>query len=179
LVHINARHTGGAIFIRLGQRKGDKPGTIKGIRIHDVTVDIPKGKPDVGYDIAGPPEEDIYPHNLLPIEIVGLPGHDIHDVTLENINVTFGGGADKAHAYVSLDSLAKIPERVPDYPEFSMFGELPAWGIYARHADGLNINGLNIPTAAQLPVMVLRKVNGEVIKNLKTPFSAKKAILKQ
>jgi polygalacturonase len=192
--HINARHTGGAIFIRLGQRKGDKPGTIKGIRIHDVTVDIPKGKPDVGYDIAGPPEEDIYPHNLLPIEIVGLPGHDIHDVTLENINVTFGGGADKAHAYVSLDSLAKIPERVPDYPEFSMFGELPAWGIYARHADGLNlknvtikyaekdfraavvlddvkrvnINGLNIPTAAQLPVMVLRKVNGEVIKNLKS-----------
>jgi polygalacturonase len=200
--NISAKHTGGAIFIRLGQRYGEKPGSIKGIHIKNVTVEIPKGKPDVGYDIAGPPEEDIYPHNLLPMEIVGLPGFNIHDVTLENINVTFGGGADKNHAYVSLDSLAKIPEREKEYPEFSMFGELPAWGLYVRHADGvqlknvtvkyvekdfrpamvmddvnnLAINGLNIPTA-DAPVIVLRGVNNQVIKNLKTPVSNKKAII--
>jgi polygalacturonase len=200
--NINAKNTGGAIFIRLGHRNGLKPGSIKGIHISDVSVEIPKGKPDAGYDIAGPPEEDIYPHNLLPMEIVGLPGANIQDVTLENINVTFGGGADKTHAYVSLDSLASIPERENNYPEFSMFGELPSWGLYVRHAEGLQFknvaikyvkkdfrpaivlddvkqvtfNGLTIPTA-DAPVMVLRGVKDESIKNLKTPVSNKKAIM--
>lgn len=202
--NINAKNTGGAIFIRLGYRHGDQPGTIKGIHINNVTVEIPKGKPDAGYAIAGPPEEDIYPHNLLPMEIVGLPGHNVQDVTLENINVTFGGGADKKHAYVSLDSLAKIPEREIEYPDFSMFGELPAWGLYVRHAEGIQlknihikylekdfraaivmddvkgvaINDLSILTADE-PVIVLRDVQNESIKNLKTPVSAKKAILRK
>jgi len=200
--NINAKNTGGAIFVRLGHRYGAKVGSIKGIHIKDVTVEIPKGKPDAGYATAGPPEEDIYPHNLLPMEIVGLPGYNVQDVTLENINVTFGGGADKHHAYVSLDSLATIPEREKEYPEFSMFGELPAWGLYARHAEGLQLknvtikyiekdfrpaivmddvqqvalNGLNIPTA-DAPVIVLRGVKGESIKNLKTPVNSKKVVL--
>lgn len=203
--NINARNTGGAIFIRLGHRRQEvKPGVIRGIHIKNVNVEIPKGKPDTGYDTAGPPEEDIYPHNLLPMEVVGLPGYDVQDVTLENINVTFGGGANKKHAYVSLDSLAAVPEREKDYPEFSMFGELPAWGLYARHANGLRlknvtvkyvekdfrpaivlddvkqpqINGLTVPTA-DAPVIVLRKVENESIKNLKTPVSNKNAILEK
>jgi polygalacturonase len=202
ITNINAKNTGGAIFIRLGHRSGAKTGSIKGIHIKDVNVIIPKGKPDAGYATAGPPEEDIYPHNLLPMEIVGLPGYNVQDVTLENINVTFGGGADKNHAYVSLDSLATIPEREKEYPEFSMFGELPAWGLYVRHAEGLQLknvtikyiekdfrpaivlddvqqvafNGLNIPTADE-PVIVLHGVKGESIKNLKTPVNSKKAIM--
>lgn len=180
--NINARNTGGAIFIRLGHRKGLKPGIIRRIHIKDVNVEITKGKPDVGYEIAGPPEEDIYPHNLLPAEIVGLAGYAVQDVTLENINITFGGGADKKHAYVSIDSLAKIPEIEIEYPEFSMFGELPSWGLYVRHAErlhlknitlkyketdfrpalamddvkGVDINGLTIPTANTAPVIVMQ-----------------------
>ncbi|WP_345955761.1 glycosyl hydrolase family 28 protein [Mucilaginibacter sp. PAMB04168] len=203
--NINARNTGGAIFIRLGQRKGDIPGILRRVNISNVTVDIPKGKPDAGYDIAGPPEEDIYPHNLLPTEIVGLPGHPVRDVKLENINITYGGGADKKHAFVSLDSLASIPERASEYPEFSMFGELPAWGIYARHAENIQlknvtiryketdfraaivmddvkkliVDGLNIPTASTDAVIVLRKVSNEVIKKLKTPVAAKKAVVRK
>jgi len=202
--NITARNTGGAIFIRLGQRRAVKPGSINGIHISNVNVQIPKGKPDEGYDIAGPPEEDIYPHNLLPMEIVGLPDYNIHNVTLENINVTFGGGADKKHAYVSLDSLSSIPERKDSYPEFSMFGELPAWGLFVRHADGLQFKNitikyvekdfrpailmddvkqvaftdLTIPTA-DAPVIVLRGVEGESFKNLKTPVSTKTAIVKK
>lgn len=201
--NINARNTGGAIFIRLGHRKGLKPGIIRRIHIKDVNVEITKGKPDVGYDIAGPPEEDIYPHNLLPAEIVGLAGYAVQDVTLENINITFGGGADKKHAYVSIDSLAKIPEREIEYPEFSMFGELPSWGLYVRHAErlhlknvtlkyketdfrpalvmndvkGVDINGLTIPTANTAPVIVMQQVNNSSVKKLKTPFNTKKLIL--
>jgi hypothetical protein len=133
-----------------------------------------------------------------------LPGYDVQDVTLENINVTFGGGADKNYAYVSLDSLAKVPEREKEYPEFSMFGELPAWGLYVRHANGLQLKNvtikylekdfrpaivlddvkqvaftrLNIPTA-DAPVIVLRGVENETIKELKTTVSVKKAITRK
>lgn len=203
--NINARNTGGAIFIRLGQRKGNTPGIIRRINISNVNIQIPIGKPDAGYDIAGPPEEDVYPHNLLPTQIVGLPGHPVQDVKLENINITYGGGADKKHAFVSLDSLASIPEREAEYPEFSMFGELPAWGLYTRHAENiqlknvtmryketdfraamvmddvkkLNINGLYIPTTSNDAVIVLRNVSNDEIKGLKTPVAAKKAVVKK
>jgi len=200
--NINARHTGGSIFIRVGHRYGAQTGSIKGVHISNVNVEIPKDKPDAGYDIAGPPEEDIYPHNMLPMEIVGLPGFPVRDVTLDNINVTYAGGADKSYAYVSLDSLSSIPEREKDYPEFSMFGELPAWGFFARHAEniklnnvtikyidkdfrpaivlddvkGISFNGLNIPTA-EAPVIVTRNVSVLSTKDLKMPVPAKKAII--
>jgi hypothetical protein len=85
-----------------------------------------------------------------------------------------------------------------------MFGELPAWGLFIRHADGLQFKNitikysekdfrpaivmddvkqvaftdLNIPTA-DAPVIVLRGVVGESFKNLKTPVSTKYAIVKK
>ena len=202
--NIHAKNTGGAVFIRLGQRQGAKPGSIKNISIKNLNVEIPRGKPDEGYDIAGPPGEDIYPHNILPMEIVGLPGYNIENVTLENINVTFPGGADKKHAYLSLDSLAAVPERAKEYPEYSMFGELPAWGLYVRHARGLQFKnmtihytepdfraaivmddvkqaafyGLTIPSVS-LPVIVLKNVEGETFKNLKLPVTPKQAITRK
>ncbi len=206
ITDVVAKNTGGAIFIRLGHRRKDvPPGTIRHILIKDVTVEVPKGKPDEGYDIAGPPAEDIYPHNLLPAEVVGLPGHPVQDVILENINITYAGGADKKYAYVSLDSLGTVPEREGAYPEYSMFGELPSWGFYARHAEGLQlknitlkyvendfrpavvmddvnvltVDGLNIPTANGLPVIVLRNVLKESFKNVKTRFGDKKTIMKK
>ena len=204
ITNINAKNTGGAVFIRLGQRQGSKPGSIKNILIKNLNVEIPKGKPDEGYDIAGPPGEDIYPHNILPMEIVGLPGYNIQNVILENINVTFPGGADKRHAYVSLDSLAAIPERAKEYPEYSMFGELPAWGLYVRHASGLQFknmtlqytepdfrsaivmddvkqaefNGLTIPSVS-LPVIVLKDVEDETFKKLNMPVTQKQAIIRK
>jgi polygalacturonase len=203
--NINARNTGGAIFIRLGQRRGDNPGILRRVTFSNIKVEIPTGKPDAGYDIAGPPEEDIYPHNLLPTVIAGLPGHPVQDIKMENINIIYGGGADKKHAFVSLDSLTTIPERKEEYPEFSMFGELPAWGLFVRHAENiklknitikykqadfraaivmddvnkLNINGLNIPTASNEAVIVFKNVKNVVVNNLKTPVSAKKAIVKK
>jgi len=204
--NITAKNTGGAIFIRLGHRKQDvPPGIIRRIRIKDINVQIPSGKPDAGYPIEGPPEEDIYPHNLLPAQIVGLTGHPIQDVTLENLVISYGGGADKNKAYVSLDSLDAVPERPADYPEFSMFGELPAWALYARHAEdikiknstftymekdfrpamvfddikGLTIDKLNLPAGDTTPPVVLHKVTGKSIKGLKTAFNSRSAVLEK
>ena len=140
---IKATNTGNAVFIRLGRRNRKAPaGELRHVYIGDVTVEVPAGKPDKGYDMEGPPVK--FPHNIFPASITGLPGHPVQDVTLENIDITYPGGASKEVAFVSPDSLSRVPEQEADYPEFSMFGELPASGLYVRHLTGLRIKNCRL-----------------------------------
>jgi hypothetical protein len=37
-----------------------------------------------------------------------------------------------------------VPEKKESYPEFSMFGELPAWGLYVRHVSGLKLKNISL-----------------------------------
>jgi polygalacturonase len=200
--NINAVNTGNAIFIRLGHRNKDTVvSRINGIRISNVTVDVPKGKPDKGYPMEGPEVKGR--HNPFPSSIAGLPGHLVQNVSLQNIKIIYHGDASKTVARVSLDSLTRIPENPRDYPEFSMFGELPAWGFYARHAagvsfknvtlscagrdfraacvfediDGLTLNSLKIPQVKSLPVIALFGVTKSVMQNILMPGSAKNKVL--
>ncbi len=139
--NIVAKNTGNAIFIRLGQRSGDKPGSIKNVYISDVTVQIPLGRPDLNYDIR------VYEagnHNPLPSSIVGIPGNYIEHVTLENIKIIYPGRATKGQAYFPLNRLSELPEKIKDYPEFSMFGELPAWAFYVRHAKDIKMKNVSL-----------------------------------
>lgn len=138
---IKATNTGNAIFIRLGHRNKDSVcSSIRHIYIGDVTVEIPDGKPDQGYPMEGPPLR--YPHNVFPSAIVGLPGHSIEDVVLENIKIVCPGGGKQEIA--GSDPLRQVPENPSDYPEFSMFGELPSWGLYVRHVGGLVLRNLQL-----------------------------------
>jgi Glycosyl hydrolases family 28 len=140
---ITARNTGNAIFIRLGHRRQNAPtGIIRHITIKDVTVEVPAGKPDKGYETEGP--DILYPHNVFPSSITGIPGHPVEDITLENIRITYYGKDDPAAGLYGLDSLAQIPENEKDYPEFSMFGELPAWGFYVRHAKNIHFRHVSL-----------------------------------
>jgi hypothetical protein len=159
--HVRARNTGNAIFIRLGHRSRGI-GTVRGVRISDVVVEIPTGRPDAGYPFEGPAVEE--PHNLMPSSIVGLPGHPVRDVVLDDVEIIYGGGGRKERAYVALDSLASVPEREKDYPEFSMFGELPAWGFYVRHAEGVVLRNvrLRLKEADFRPAIVCDDVDGLV-----------------
>jgi polygalacturonase len=141
--NIRAENTGNAFFIRLGHRtQRFPPGQVRRIYLHDIKVAVPAGKPDIGYEHEGPPVKE--PHNLMPASIVGIPGHPIVDVRLENIRISYAGGGDRNIAFVPIDSLSKVPERERDYPEFSMFGELPAWGLYCRHVDGLQMDRVRL-----------------------------------
>jgi len=141
--NVRATHTGNAIFIRLGNRRPEcGVARLNDVYIHDVYVEVPTGRPDSGYAFPGPTVAE--PHNLFPSSIVGLPGHPVQEVRLEHIEIVFGGGGSRKRAYVSLDSLASVPERPGDYPEFSMFGELPAWGFYVRHAEGLKMKNVRL-----------------------------------
>jgi hypothetical protein len=223
--NVTAKNTGNAIFIRRGHRnKTGDVGTLKGIYIANVKVEVPLFKPDQGYPIEGPPDHlnpgfdkmpvrpshyHIYghpflPYNLVPSSIAGIPGYPVEDVTLENIEIIYGGRASRDIAYIPLNKITSIPENATGYPEFSMWGELPAWGLYMRHAEGIKIKnfnirykeddfrpaivfddvkniemtGIQIPTAKELPMILLNNSIDVRMKELKIPFSEEKAILK-
>lgn len=144
ITNIRAINTGNAIFINLGARhiKDGHIGTIKNITIKNVFVQVPYRRPDWNYDLRPlilPPF-----NNVVPASITGLPGHQIQNVTLENITITYPGRSTKAQAYIPIWNLDKVPENADDYPDFDMFAELPAWGFYFRHVDGLTIENLRL-----------------------------------
>jgi pectate lyase len=225
--NINCRNIGNAIFIKLGQRNVDSTaGVLKNIRIANLKAEVPLRKPDLGYPFEGPPDylryryknsfkerpllgypfigQPMFPYNLIPSSITGIPGEYVKNITLENIEIIFGGAADKKVAYIPLDSLKKVPEMKDDYPEFSMFGELPAWGIYVRHADGIifknvkmsfkeddfrpamvfddarniKLEAVHIPTVKELPVILLNETKEFSYDKLQIPVSEHEGIKK-
>ena len=68
--------------------------------------------------------------------IAGIPDHPIEDVTLSNIRIVYRGGGKK-----ELSEL-QLPERETNYPEPSMFGELPVYAFFLRHVKGVTVNDL-------------------------------------
>lgn len=229
--NINAVNTGNAIFIRLGHRNKDSVySQLRNVYIANVKVKVPKEKPDKGYPMEGPelkypsnykvdttikyqsvsPWNNSgidstaipYPHNVFPSSITGLPGHYVENVKLENIEIIYEGGASKSINYFPLDSLNSITEATSSYPEFSMFGELPAWGLYVRHVKGLtlkniqlkflkqdfraacvfndvdrlNLSNVSIPSSKETPVIVLHNVRNKVLGQLQLPLPISKAI---
>ena len=88
-------------------------------------VEIPFGRPDTEYDMRGP---DVgYSHNSFPSSITGIPGYNVENVILENIEIVCPGRASKGMAYMPLWRLKDIPENINRYPEYDMFRELPSW----------------------------------------------------
>lgn len=71
--------------------------------------------------------------------IAGLPQHDIEGVKLEDISIATAGGKE-------MKKSAEIPEIPETYPMPTMFGDLPAYGLYARHVNGLMLKNININT---------------------------------
>lgn len=145
--NVEAFNTGNAIFIRLGERtKTADGGTLKNILISNMKVDVAFERPDYAYEIRGP--ELPFFHNTFPSSITGIPGQRVENVTLENIQIKYPGRGNNGLANVPLSRLDQVPEREAAYPEFSMFGELPAWGFYVRHMDGLTMKNIAISIEA-------------------------------
>ena len=94
-----------------------------------------------------------YEHNVFPSSITGLPGHTVQNISIKKVQVDYATIADKAVNYMPLDSFHIITEATSSYPEFSMFGELPVWGFYARHVNGLKMK------------KILVKMNGKDFRN--------------
>jgi polygalacturonase len=140
------------LFLRLGSRmrgpKGIAVGELRTINISNVVV----WNADPRY----------------PSIIAGIPGHDVEDVRLSNIKIYYQGGGTAAQAALL------PPEREINYPEPSMFGEMPAYGFFIRHAKGIELNGLEINyiNEDQRPPFVLSDVQGVSFNNIKAQHAA-------
>ncbi|MBA3649231.1 MAG: glycoside hydrolase family 28 protein [Chitinophagales bacterium] len=157
--HIEAVNTGNAIFIRLGEREKTRTAVVlKNVAIKNMKVDIAFERPDYDYEIRGP--ELPFFHNIFPSSITGIPGHPVENVTLENIEIRYPGKGNNGLASMPLSRLDQVPEKEAGYPEFSMFGELPAWGFYVRHMNGLSMKNikLSIDAADYRPAFVFDDV---------------------
>lgn len=170
--NIVAKNTGNAFFIRLGHRDGTQPGKVRGIHISNMQVEVPFGRPDEAYDLRGP--EVNFFHNSFPASIAGIPGYPIENVVLENITIRYPGRASKGMAYIPLWDLKRVPEQIKEYPEFSMFGELPAWGLYVRHAENLHLKNIQFKLANEdyRPAFVFDDVQGLILRQIKLEGNA-------
>jgi polygalacturonase len=163
-------NTGNVIYLRIGDRwSQDKKPVMKNIIIRNVYAEVPFDKPDAGYNYEGPVEDN--PRNISPAAIVGLPEYRIQNVTLENIEIVYPGRGDSLYAKVGLtpEELDAIPEMEKKYPEFSQFKELPAWGFYIRHADGITFNNVTFTATEHdyRPAIVTDDVKSVTFRNVK------------
>jgi len=126
------------LFLRLGARMrgpaGIPVGFLRRVSISDVTtVDA-----DPRY----------------PSCFAGIPGHPIEDVKLSNIRHHLAGGLTPG------DAVPDPPELETAYPEPSMFGTLPAYGFFVRHARGISWDNVDVRFGKPdtRPAFVLRDV---------------------
>ena len=131
------------IFMRLGVRlnkyrepESRTPGYIKDVTISNLIVDgSANSRLDApsGIVILGERTEDAT--------------HRIENVLIKNVNITLEGGGLN-------DDVGKVLERTArnNYPEFILFFEpeakrlFPAYGVYARHVQGLSFENVSITT---------------------------------
>jgi polygalacturonase len=175
---INATNTGNAIFMRIGQiRKAKFPGTLRNVVIRKVKVKVPFNRPDHAYTIRGPALP--FFHNTFPSSITGIIGHPIQSVLLEDVKIIYPGRGNAAYANLPINRISDIPELPKKYPEFSMFGELPAWGFYVRHVEGLKMKNVIIKIRKDdyRPALVFDDVEDLKFENLKIRGDNKSEII--
>lgn len=178
VTRIRARNTGNPIFIRLGHRAGKRPGILRNVYIGQMRVEVPFGRPDAAYDLRGPALP--FFHNPFPSPIAGIPGHPIENVTIEDVEIVYPGRATRGMAYLPLWRLQAVPEEIEKYPEFSMFGELPAWGFYVRHAKNIVFRNVRLRLAGSdyRPAFVLDDVQGAKFEAVELPVTRGQVVVK-
>jgi polygalacturonase len=137
------------IFLRLGNRGRGPAGTAVGSmrRVHISHVTAYSAEPRFASIVAG------------------IPGHPVEDVTLSDIRLVYrGGGTDE-------DAKREPPEVEDAYPEPSMFGTLPAFGIFVRHARRITMRDIVLSTLApdRRPPMVLQDVRTMTLDHVEAP----------
>jgi hypothetical protein len=100
--------------------------------------------------------------------ITGLPGHPIENISLSNINLGFEGGGTKDQAS------REIPEKPTSYPESTMFGTLPAYGFFCRHAKNIKFQNVKLHTSTpdHRNAIVFDDVEHANIESLDVPYAA-------
>jgi hypothetical protein len=76
--------------------------------------------------------------DTLGCSITGIPGHPIEGVSLSNIRIRFRGGAKN-----DVDPKSVKEER-EHYPESTMFGKLPSYGLFIRHVNNIHLSNIEM-----------------------------------
>jgi|ERR1700677_1683139 polygalacturonase len=100
--------------------------------------------------------------------ISGVPGHEIQDLTLRGIYIQHRGGGTKEQAAIV------PPENENKYPETSMFGNMPAQGMYLRHVKNLTLSDIEIAAVSDdaRPAFIFQSASGADLFHIKTPAGA-------
>lgn len=80
---------------------------------------------------------------ILTSSVTGLAGFDVEHITLSNIRIL------SAEAGKLEWATRDVPEQPKSYLEARMFGRLPAFGSYCRHATGLRLRGVEFSAFAE------------------------------
>ena len=90
------------------------------------------------------------------IQITGIPGDRVENIHLRNIDLSFkGGGTREAGQKI-------FPELGSQYPEPSLLGENPAYGIYIRHAKDIQLTNIKLDTQKPdyRPAIICNDIDG-------------------
>jgi len=91
--------------------------------------------------------------------LTGIPDHKIENIDIRDVKFIVPGGGTRADAEKEVAEFT--PKILGDWwPEFSKTGTLPAYGLYARHIDGLMIDNFKTITLTEdnRPCIVKRDV---------------------
>ncbi len=141
----------GPLFLRLGKRMrgpaGRPIGTMKRILIQNVTSSN-----------ATP----------LPSVIAGLAEQPIEDLTISGLYLHHVGGAPAAMAALT------PAENELGYPEATMFGDLPATGLFVRHVRNVELRNIEVAVARPdpRPAVRLEDVTGAGLSRIRVPAGA-------
>ena len=102
--------------------------------------------------------------SLAGIIITGMPGVPLQNVSLSNIYVQYRGGGHKV--------TSEYREQSTHYPEPRWAGPTPAYGLFARHVDGLLLSDIHFETISpdERPDIMLIDVTHERLNNIRTPL---------
>lgn len=128
------------IFVRLGARQRG-PKDFPYSQLHRVIISN-----IVAYDVTGDQGAIIS----------GIPGHDIEDLTLDNIHIYFKGGGTKEQ------SAREVPALIKNYPEPDAFGVTPAYGFFIRNVKDLKMSNIEVSYLNDdlRPAFILDNVTG-------------------
>jgi hypothetical protein len=74
--------------------------------------------------------------------ISGLPSSSIAGIAIDGLTVTM------ANSGAGPKTLQEIPEKPKDYPQPTMFGPLPAFGLFLRHATDIALRNVQFKSAS-------------------------------
>ena len=132
--------------------------------IHHYPIYITTGCRNRGPETVTQPSEarNIYISNVIAddvdsmsgIIVTGMEGAPIRNISLSDIRIQYRGGGKK------LDK--PYPEQGTRYPEPCLAGPTPAYGLFARHVDGIRTRNVTFELLSpdERPDIILEDVKG-------------------